>query len=361
MATDIQNAFLSLVRLGIGAESTSVHSEPFNAIDWDAMQTLANEQGLTAIAVDGLEILPVNQKPPKLLLLQWIGEVLQNESVNAAQQRAAAEMALLFYHNKIRTYVLKGAIVAECYPKPEHRSSVDLDCFLLPEKNDFDAWELGNSIIQTKGYEVNTDFYKNSTFNLPCLIVESHQFLTPFRGNKTLTQLERLLQTLLRQDTDENRFEGKWLYRPPVMVSALFLIEHAYSHFLHQGLTWRYVLDWVMFSKKHHDEIKWSEFEAYIDEFNFRKFYNSFSRMGKLLMGDLTEEELTKHDKKMLTDIWTPLNLHETVSGMKGKLAFAGNTWRARWKYRYFTDMNWIQALWIQTKGVLFIKNPKLY
>ena len=62
----------------------------------------------------------------------------------------------------------------------------------------------------------------------------------------------------------------------------------------------------------------------------------------------------------MLEDIWAPLDLHETVTGVKGKLALAGNTWRARWKYRHFTEMNWMQALWIQVKGVLFEKDPRL-
>ena len=34
--------------------------------------------------------------------------------------------------------------------------------------------------------------------------------------------------------------------------------------------------------------------------------------------------------------------------------------WWAKWKYRNFTDMTWIQALWIQVKGFLFEKKPKL-
>ena len=56
---------------------------------------------------------------------------------------------------------------------------------------------------------------------------------------------------------------------------------------------------------------------------------------------------------KMLEDIWAPLDVHETVTGLRGKLALAGNTWRARWKYRLFTDMTWLRALWIQAKGVM--------
>ena len=62
----------------------------------------------------------------------------------------------------------------------------------------------------------------------------------------------------------------------------------------------------------------------------------------------------------MLDDVWSPLDLHDSVHGFRGKMALVGNTYRARWKYREFTDMTWLKALWIQVKGVLFIKNPKI-
>ena len=366
MRTELQETLLKLVRLGIRTESVS--SAMFvvpDSIDWEALQILATEQGLSAIVVDGLEKLPVEQKPPKLVLLQWIGEVLQQESQYAIQEKAAGDMALIFKNNAIRTYVLKGAVVAECYPNPIHRSSSDLDCFLVPDKSDFNAWELGNDLIKAKGFEVESVFYKNSTFFLPELMVENHRFLTPFRGNGRLKQLERWFQSQFKslriQEVQEGlRFEGTWLYRPPVLVSALFLIEHAYSHFLHEGLTWRHVLDWMMFSRKHESEIDWNELTVFVDEFGFRKFYDSYERLGRYLLGEIKEEVLTKKDKMMLADVWAPLDLHESDHGLKGKLALAGNTWRARWKYRYFAEISMVKALWIQVKGVLFIKNPTL-
>lgn len=140
------------------------------------------------------------------------------------------------------------------------------------------------------------------------------------------------------------------------MVSALFLIGHAYSHFLHEGLTWRLVLDWQMFSRRHRDEIDWPELEARVDEFGFRRFYDSFCRLGRYLVGEYSADGLTPADCRMLSDIWALLDVHETVTGLRGKLALAGNTWRARWKYRLFTDLTWLQALWIQAKGVVLGK-----
>ena len=68
----------------------------------------------------------------------------------------------------------------------------------------------------------------------------------------------------------------------------------------------------------------------------------------------------TFQDRRMLADIWAPLDVNETVTGLRGKLALAGNTWRARWKYRLFTDMNWLRALWIQASGVVFERDVRL-
>lgn len=363
MDKNLHELFIQLLRVGIGAAESATIPED---VDWEALKGLSAEQGLLAVVLDGMDSLNANfadglNKMSKRARLEWIGEVLQQEQMNAIQQKAAGEMALLFHENGIRTYVLKGAVIAECYPRPEHRSSVDVDCFLLPERSDFNAWELGNSIVSSNGFEVATDFYKNSTFFFSSLTVENHKFLTPFRGNKKLKALEKVLQALLRQDKGEDKFEETYLFRPPVMVTALFLIEHAYSHFLHEGLTWRMVLDWVMFCRKHREEIDWKVFEGYVDEFGFRMFYETFSRLGQYLIGDVQElKSLSEQKLRMLDDIWAPLDMHETVTGVTGKLALAGNTWRARWKYRDYTDISWIKALWIQAKGFLFEKEPRL-
>lgn len=384
-----KETFLQLVRLGIGHMEPTPNrgqSDPFELprceggirsqtteitekVDWVALKALADMQGLPAIVLDGLGNLPHSSlaacQIPQKLRLGWIGEVLQMEARSDAQSKAAKSLGEFFQSNNIITYVLKGAVIAECYPNPRHRLSADLDCFLLPSKGDFDAWSLGDSLVKSQGYEVSEGFYKNSTFHLPGLMVENHRFMTPFRGNKKLRDFEILLQSLMRENTmagvtDESRFDGTWLYRPPVMVSALFMIEHAYSHFLHEGLTWKMVLDWKMFCKRHWTEICREDFNALIGKFGFKKFYDSYARLGDYLVGEITAQELTDNDKLMLEDIWTPLDLHETLHGLKAKFQLAGNYWRARRKYRFFTDMTWLRALTEWVVGAVFERHPKL-
>ena len=380
-----------MVRLGLGCADFSSDVIPqLPAKDWQALENIANEQGLLGVMLDGVEKLPRELRPEKKAILQSIGQLIQSEQQYAVQEHAAAEMGLLLHQNGIRTYVLKGAVVAECYPRPEHRRSVDMDCFLVDENDNLndnldlnaDVWERGNRVVEEAGFDVARGFYKNSTFHLPGLAVENHRFMTPFRGNKRLKRLERLLQSMIINDNlndnedgggggedvkvsvkveaSNRRFEGTWLYRPPVMVSALFLIEHAYSHFLHEGLTWRHVLDWTMFSRRHREEIDWEAFEGLIDEYGFRKFYDSYCRLGRFLVGELTADGLQLTDRWMLADVWAPLDVHESLHGLKAKLQLAGNYWRARWKYKLFTDMTWIRALSEWVLGAVFERQPRL-
>lgn len=353
----LNDFLLDLIRLGIGVKSEVAVPD---IIDWSYLQSLAKRHWLAAVAMDGIEKIPQDRRPQKKDIIQWIGETIREESLYTVRHDAAAGMASLLNSDGIRTYILKGAVVAECYPKPAHRLSVDMDCYLMPQNGDEDVWERGNRMMEDNGFVVKRDYYKNSTFKLTGLSVENHRFFTPFRGNERLKRLERMLQSLVAADKGEDRFEDTFLFRPPVMASALFLIEHAYSHFLHEGLTWRHVLDWMMFSKKHIDEIDLAELEARIDEFGFRRFYDSFHRLGRYLLGEVDKSDLNRCDQLMLADIWAPLDLHETVSGIKGKLALAGNTWRARWKYRHFSEISMPRALWIQVFGYLFDRNPSV-
>lgn len=356
MQKELYSNFLNLVRLGINYNADAL----IQPIGWIETQNLAEKQGLNAVVLDGIEKLSLSSRPPQELLLEWIGGVLQDENQYVKQWETACKMSSLFYHNYIRTYVLKGFVIAECYPNPKRRLSSDFDCYLLPVKGDFDAWDLGNQLISHSGYEAKTGYYKNSTFYLPDLMVENHQYITPFRGNKRLRNMEKFLQSFMRSDKGVNRFEGSYLYRPPVLVSALFIIEHAYSHFLSEGLTWRHILDWMLFSNKHKDEIEWDILDTLIDEYGLRKFYDSYYKLGQFLLGDVSEKDLSYNDRRMLEDVWADLDIPETLHGAKGKLILVGNTWRARWKYHLFSEKSMLSTLLSLVVGYLFNKKPSL-
>ena len=348
--------FIKLVQLGVGKDMSNLS----NGVDWEEIHNLANMHNLTSVVLDGIERLPLEKRPAKHELLQWIGEVMQSEQQYGVQMKSSIKMALLLRNNLIRTYVLKGVVISECYPKPNHRVGGDMDCFLLPVKGDFDAWHLGNDLMKANGFEVRDNFYKHSKYILPGLTVESHQFMTPFRCNRPLTKMETVLQRMLNADKGEDRLMDSWLLRPPVMVSALFIVEHAYTHFLSEGLSWRHVLDWRMFAEAHRNDVDWMAFETSIDEFGLRRFFDSYNRLGRYLLGELTYEELTRCDLRMLDDVWADFDVVDNDRDLRGKISLAVKMWRARWKYSYFSEISMFRAMWIYVVGYLFVKNPKL-
>lgn len=80
--------FLRLVRLGIGTETVSGFKF-HDSIDWGEVEALATKQGLLAVVLDGIQLLPEDQRPPKVQMLQWIGQVMQGYEQRYVEYRKA--------------------------------------------------------------------------------------------------------------------------------------------------------------------------------------------------------------------------------------------------------------------------------
>ena len=337
-------------------------------VDWEALISEADRQGVAVLASDGLQRLydegvysADNDKETRRMKARWFGKTMTYEQRYAGQLAAARKMGKWLAEEGIRTVVMKGFTVSECYPVPSHRFSADLDCFLIRDGEHMEAYELGNQAIEKHGIKVGRGFYKNSSFDLPGLHVENHRFCTPCRGNDTLLRLERLLQGMVL-DGSPAPIGDTGLFSPPPMFSALFLTEHAYSHFLHEGLNLRHILDWALFRRRHAGDVDWPRFDAYCAEFGFTRFLESIDHLGEYVLGGRSLDELTPKDKRMLDSVWEGLSLHPELDArtFRAKVAFAGNTVRSAWKYRAYSDIPMLQALWIQVKGVVLKRNVEL-
>ncbi len=334
------------------------------AVDWDALIEEANRQGVSVIASDGLQKLydkgsysDLGDKELRRKKARWFGKMMEYEHRYKGQLAAAKRMGERFASTGIQTVILKGFTVSECYPVPAHRYSADLDCFLIKDGEHIDAYEAGNQVIEKLGVKVNRGYYKNSSFSIPGLHVENHKFCTPFRGNDTLRRFERLLQDLILAGPLP-ALGDTGLLAPPPLASALFLTEHAYSHFLHEGLNLRHILDWAMFRRRHATDVDWTAFDGYVDDFGFRRFYDAYEHLGEFVLG--FRASLTPLEQRMMDSVWAGLDLHESVHGLVGKLRLVGNTLRAGWKYREFSPISMVHALWIQVKGFLMERRPEI-
>lgn len=341
--TRATEALFALIRSALGevALLNDASLSGLNTDGWQILVDLSFQQGVAAIAVDGLQKLyescpnlelELDKPEYEALKYEWFGSVFQAETDFSAYLSAAKSLAKLYADNGVKTLVLKGLVFSECYPVPSHRSSCDLDCYLTGD------YEKGNQLVEQNGEEVNRNYFKNSSFNYKGLHVENHHFFTAFRGSRKAKRYERLLHQEI-ESGETRRIFGSDLLAPPVMLSALFCISHAQTHFLTEGITLRHILDWALFRKCHYDEIDWSRFESVCREYGMWQFAQTFTRIGLFLLGEAEYSSLTAVDLRLLDDtLFSPRE--EQYRGMKRRVQLVMKSLRSGWKYRYFSDQS---------------------
>lgn len=125
-----QKAFLALIREGlwrVGNPNIRIDV----ATDWQEVYRLATEQSVLGLVLAGLE--HVDVKPPKELLLQWIGEVQQIEQRNKTMNGFIANLIDNLRQEDVNSLLVKGQGVAQCYEKPLWRCAGDIDLLLSDE------------------------------------------------------------------------------------------------------------------------------------------------------------------------------------------------------------------------------------
>lgn len=354
-----ERAFLlNLIRSAVLGET---HFSVPESLDWARLIDAASRQGMSVIASDGLQRLydqgiyaAHDDKELRRMKARWFGKTMQYEQRYANQVSAAEKMGEWLAEDGIQTVVLKGLVVAECYPIPAHRYSSDMDCFLIKDGKHLAAYELGNKVMEAHGVSVDRSYYKNSSYDVAELHVENHKFCTPFRGNVTLRNMERLLQRLILEGP-LTPLGDTGLLEPPPLFSALFLMEHSYSHFLHEGLTLKHVLDWALFRRKHADDTDWAAFRRHCQEFGLLRFAEALENVCNHVLYDQPFTET-----RIMDDIWKGLSLHDDKKGLALRLSIARNTLNAGWKYRDYSEISMLKGLWIQVKGFFFERDPQL-
>ena len=317
------------------------------AVNWKTVMELANRQEVNAIAFDGYKAIHdtiAEDGTPKFLLMEWLGQTVSLERQYKIQYAAAVKLAELYDLNFIRTFVLKGFSIACCYPIPSHRFSCDLDCYLSARdsKQEWDAYSLGNSLMESNGIPVNRDYYKHSEFTYGGLHVENHRFCCSVKRGKRTKELEGFLQDLLRKGDVEYLDESK-LAIPPLMFQALFLLEHACAHFLYEKMALKHICDWAMFRKRYKEQLDWRELDMLCNRFCLKEFAGTMNHLADYLLGDVSYSQLSTLDKRVLDDTFKEVTL--PTNKTRQRIRKAIDVLRSGWKFRYFNDVSMTKEL----------------
>ena len=344
LSSSNKEAFLTLVRSGIGHQNDALAER----IDWGAIEELAGKQGLSAILVDGIERLPDNKRPPKEVLLQWIGETLQSyEYRYKAYKKNIAEMAAFYNQHGYKMMVIKGYACSLDWPKPDHRPCGDIDIWQYGKQKEADAL-----IAKEKGIKVDNSHHHHSVFYWGEFMVENHFDFVNVYAHKSSRELEKIFKALGNEDSHFIEVEGEKVYLPCPNLHALFLIKHMISHFAAAEITLRQVLDWAFFVEKHSIEIDWEWLEEMLDKYHMKDFYNCINA---ICVGDLGFNEnilpMVRFDyslkEKVLLDILSPEFVAAEPRGFLKRIVYKYSRWQGNaWKQELcYSESRW-SAFW---------------
>lgn len=334
--------FLRLVRLALWKESSRgifLNSQT-GQVDWQAVEALAQRQGLSAIIIDGIELLEEPQRPPKMMLLQWIGEVLQNyEQRYESYRKAISEIAGFYNKHGFKMMVLKGYSCSLNWPKPEHRPCGDIDIWLFGQQKEADTL-----LKRKKGIIIDAGHHHHTVFCWRDFMVENHfDFVNVYAENSS-RELEKIFKELGQDDTHFVEVYGERVYLPPPNLHALFLIRHMVSHFAAAEIDLRQVLDWACFVKKYTKEIDWEWLLGVLDEYHMKDFFNLINAICVEDLGFSADiypcvQFLPNLKERVLMDILEPKYSTEEPPSLFPRLIYKyrrwqGNAWKQKLCYK---------------------------
>lgn len=357
--TQTEQLLLSLIRIGIWKDYV-IKSIPENT-DWNALYTLAQNQGVAAMVLDGINY--CYEKGIKLNLdfqtkMDWIGLVSQMEVIYSHNEKNMRALAAWYKQHDIRMMELKGYGLSLNYPEPNHRPCGDIDIYLFGDQ------EKADKLLQEDlGIKVDKSHHHHTVFSFQGETIENHYDFLNVHVRKSNVPIEKKLKEIAHRtskdskDTDDNqKLENETnVILPSVEFNAIYLLRHCAAHFASTEMTVRQVLDWAFFMEKHHKEIDWDKYLAYIKQEGMYRFYNL---MGLFCMSRLGFDASIFHgvysdnlDERFAQEILSP----EFKDSENGHLLWSlwvkpRRWWHNRWKNRLcYPDGAWSEfsyGLW---------------
>lgn len=243
--TTTETQFLHIAKAAISGGDL-----PAENVDWPAVFALAGQQKLLPILFEAVRKTPAAEENAALFAVtkqQVIGQVL-NQTVRSA------EFSDLYHKLRsagLHPIVVKGQLCSRLYPLKDHRISADDDLYISDAE--FMACHkqlLANGLTtDTPVDELATADEVSYTKNGSPLYIELHRHLFD-SSEDAHDELNHFFASLKPVETDS-------LLAMPPHEHLLYLILHAYKHFVRSGIGLRQFCDIGLWARAYHDEIGW--------------------------------------------------------------------------------------------------------
>lgn len=235
-------AFLELVRAGLWEKDARLSQ--FGKVDYDEIYRLSETQAVDGLVAAGFDHV-VDSKPPKEVILTFVGSALQLEQRNQAMNQFVA--AIVEKMRKAGGYglLVKGSGMAQCYERPLWRAYSDID-FFFSTSDYCKAIEFFTS-LSSETFQ-DSKFTKSYGLVIDGWMVELHGTLRCGLSSKTVRETDRVQRDVFYGGDVRSWQNGKTQVFLPGVNSDLFLLfTHFVRHFYQNEFVLRQVCDWCRF------------------------------------------------------------------------------------------------------------------
>lgn len=225
--------------------------------DWDRVFQQSSNHGVLPVIVQALEDLKTDGDTKlNLLKVKWCGASLHNQQGYYQRLVVMKGLARMFEKEGIDIMFLKGASLAQLYPKPEWRVFSDVDYYL------YGSSESGIELMTQHGIE-NVEYHHHHTqASLNGILIENHYDFVERINHKCDILLDDALKELAQREGRSIRadFLGQDVSNAYLMtptMNAIFLMRHMSAHFVSETIPIRMLYDWALFLKKNASEVDW--------------------------------------------------------------------------------------------------------
>ena len=271
--TTTETQFLHIARAAISGSDL-----PIEKVDWPAVFALAGQQKLLPILFEAVRKMPAAGENAALFAVtkqQVIGQVL-NQTVRSAE---FADLYRKLRSAGLHPIVVKGQLCSRLYPLKDHRISADDDIY-IPDAEFMACHEqlLANGLTtDTPVDELATADEVSYTKNGSPLYIELHRHL--------FDSAEDAHDELNHFFADLNPVEMDGLLTMPPHEHLLYLILHAYKHFVRSGIGLRQFCDIGLWAREYHDEIDWQRLHEQCESVHAATFAAASFRIARDYLG----------------------------------------------------------------------------
>lgn len=375
MIASNEKLLLNLIKIALGKSTKCTLP---NTLEWNILFDMSMKQCVPSVVLDGLNkslasvLCQDNKGIGKMDKLKWLSMVLNMERQYTIHESVIAELAAFYREAGYQMMLLKGYGLSKYWPIPNHRSTGDIDIYLMylnPEGKGKSrpAWECADKLMTEKfGIQIDNSHHHHSVFTYKGIMVENHFDFVNVHSHHSNRWIENEFKTLALKGNEEFTFDnGAKLLFPSPLLNCLFIARHNAIHFAAEHLNLRQLLDWALFVEKRHKDIDWNYFWNIAKRMGMEKFVLciafiaieqlSFEKDIFHIPNEFKDFQKCEHDliDKVLDNI-----LHPTDEANDGKgIAYVINRyklWKSNlWKHRIVYSDSVVSTFCAQIKSHL--------